>query len=69
MPKARRDSIQFVQGGYYHLYNRGARRLSIFRDKRDYLFALGLMKEYCRKFSLAMIAYCLMPNHYHFLVR
>ncbi|MGB1249789.1 MAG: transposase [Candidatus Promineifilaceae bacterium] len=69
MPKARRDLVQFVEGGYYHLYNRGARRLSIFQDKRDYVFALKLMKEYCRKFSLAMIAYCLMPNHYHFLVR
>jgi putative transposase len=27
------------------------------------------MKSYCLSFELTPIAYCLMPNHYHFLVR
>jgi len=27
------------------------------------------MKGYIREFSLAPIAYCLLPNHYHFLLR
>lgn len=27
------------------------------------------MKRYLEEFALSMIAYCLMPNHYHFLVR
>lgn len=59
----------FVAGHYYHLYNRGARRLSIFREEANYLFVLRKMKKYIGELDLTVIAYCLMPNHYHFLVR
>ena len=54
---------------YYHIYNRGARRLSIIREKENYFFILKKVKQYCIKYQLTIIAYCLMPNHYHFLVR
>ncbi len=53
----------------YHFYNRGARRLSIFREPDNYLFVLRKMKRYAREFDLTVIAYCLLPNHYHFLIR
>jgi len=35
----------------------------------NYLYLLWLVKEYAPKFGVAVIAYCLMPNHYHFLFR
>lgn len=60
---------QFVPGSYYHLYNRGAHRQSIFRQESDYLSVLARTKEVARLYQIAVIAYCLMPNHYHFLVR
>ena len=62
-------NIEFTQGGYYHIYNRGARRESIFRERDNYLFVLRQMKHYARELRIAVIAYCLMPNHYHLLVR
>lgn len=69
MPHARKDLIQWETGQHYHIYNRGARQLTIFPDQASYLEVLKMIKEYCRKYHFALLAYCLMPNHYHFLVR
>ena len=69
MPRARKDDISWQPGHYYHIYNRGARRLSIFREKENYFFVLGLIRKYLSEFNLSLIAYVLMPNHYHFLVQ
>ena len=61
--------IQYAQGQYYHIYNRGSGRQPIFREADNYLFVLRRVKEYIRALEIAVIAYCLMPNHYHFLLR
>lgn len=66
MPSPRPD---YLPGGYYHFYSRGAHRMSIFREAENYVYVLRKMKGYVRQFSLAPIAYCLLPNHYHFLLR
>ncbi|MFZ5917528.1 MAG: transposase [Chloroflexota bacterium] len=69
MPYARRDLVTWQPGGYYHLYNRGARGWRIFIEPDNYFFVLWRIKHYSLAFHLAVIAYCLMPNHYHLLVR
>jgi putative transposase len=58
-----------LPGHYYHLDNRGARRLTIFREEKNYHFVLLRVKKYCREYDLSPIAYSLLPNHYHFLLR
>ena len=60
---------EYLPGHYYHLYNWGAHQLSIFREEDNYLFVLRKTQTYCRSLDLTPIAYCLLPNHYHFLVR
>jgi REP element-mobilizing transposase RayT len=43
--------------------------LTIFREPENYRFVTGRIKHYVKVFDLSVIAYCLMPNHYHLLVR
>jgi len=64
-----RRTVNFGPGQCYHIYNRGADRTTIFREHNDYLFVLQKVKSYLADLDLTMIAYCLMPNHYHFVVR
>lgn len=69
MPYARKDTLIWQKGMYYHIYNRGARQVTIFREPTNYHFTISKMREYSRAQGISVIAYCLMPNHYHFLVR
>lgn len=64
-----RRKVEFAKGNYYHIYNRGAGRMSIFRSDENYLFLLRLLKKYAADFQITIIAYVLLPNHYHWLIR
>jgi REP element-mobilizing transposase RayT len=59
----------FSQGQYYHVYNRGAGRSAIFLNDVDYDRLLRLLKYHAERYGATVIAYCLMPNHYHILLR
>jgi REP element-mobilizing transposase RayT len=63
-----RRTPPFVPDVYYHFYNRGNNRQSIFFQPENYVFFLGGMKKYLLPF-VSIVAYCLMPTHYHILVR
>lgn len=58
----------FVPGLYYHIYNRGNNRQRIFFQPENYLYFLRNVKRYLAPLAKAT-AYCLMPTHYHLLVR
>lgn len=90
---------EYEAGGYYHIYNRGVEKRSVFEDEKDYKMflsylefyltpqePLGFDKEYLQGLSLKvkvspsrvlknyfgeikLLAYCLMPNHFHLFVR
>ncbi len=100
---ASKNSVkQYVENGYYHLYNRGVEKRKIFQDKQDYAVFLDYLKTYLMPKDteelnkrlmdentspqekahalkllkmnnfydeIHLISYCLMPNHFHFLVK
>jgi REP element-mobilizing transposase RayT len=55
--------------GYYHVFNRGSRRLHIFADERDRANFIRLLGKTALKQGVAVIAYLLMDNHYHLILR
>lgn len=80
----------FVNGHFYHIYNRGVEKRRIFEKNWDYSrfiktiryyqllgpkprlskFLLGsIFKPDTNKKIVEIICYCLMPNHFHFLVK
>lgn len=60
----------FVAGEHYHLYNRGNNFENIFIRREDYVRFLRLLRRHIvSKGTAEILAYCLMPNHYHLLVQ
>jgi REP element-mobilizing transposase RayT len=62
------STCKLIPGYYYHLYNRAVAGSLLFVEKRNYEFFLSKIKKYLVKKS-EILAYCLMPNHYHLLVK
>ena len=60
--------IPFEPEKYYHVYNHGNGNENIFRNDDNYYYFLRKCHEHLSPI-LATYAYCLMPNHFHFLVR
>lgn len=59
--------MDFVPNHFYHVYNRGNNGQSIFYDRQNYLYFLKKMKNHLKPYS-HVLAYCLMPNHFHWLL-
>lgn len=80
----------FVNGQFYHIYNRGTEKRPIFENRRDqnrfiqtmcYYQLEGPKPKFSNSFNnpffklnidkkiIDIVCYCLMPNHFHFLLR
>lgn len=58
----------YYKNTFHHLYNRGANKALIFYERENYRYFLQRMKYYRTKFNINILAYCLMPNHFHLFV-
>ena len=53
---------------YYHIYNRGNNKQSIFFEEKNYAYFINLMIKYLIPVA-NIYAYCLIKNHFHILVK
>lgn len=65
MPRGRRIS---PDNSIQHVLNRGNRRERIFNKPGDYEAFLRLMSEALGRVAMRILAFCLMPNHWHFVL-
>ena len=66
MPRTAR--IKSVSG-YYHIVARGIARQVLFEEDADYLFFLKILKKCKEEEQFRLLAFCLMENHFHLLVK
>ncbi len=57
----------FEEGHLYHIYNQGNNRQRIFFSRENYLFFLDKVRKHILPYA-DILAWCLMPNHFHFMV-
>lgn len=66
MPRRRRKDYT---GAWWHVGNRGVERGALFLGPEDYRYFLSLLAHAVHRLWIEIHAYCLMPNHFHLLVR
>ncbi|MCK4311357.1 MAG: transposase [Candidatus Cloacimonetes bacterium] len=61
--------MNFEEGHFFHIYGRANSNYEIlFKEEANYFFFLKKYQEYLSLF-FHTICYCLLPNHFHFLVK
>lgn len=65
MPRLARTDI----GDYvYHVLNRANARVRIFHTDKDYAQFEVILTEAVEKYTMRLLAYCIMPNHWHLVL-
>ena len=59
--------MEFQQNELYHIYNRGNNQRTVFFNRDNYLYFLRKVRKFILPYC-DILNYCLMPNHFHFLI-
>ena len=59
--------MQLEKGYLYHIFNQGNNQRKVFFNEDNYLFFLEKLKKHLSPFC-DVLAWCLMPNHFHLMV-
>jgi putative transposase len=60
--------VEFRTGQTYHLYNRGVNRQPIFFCAENWVYFIKRLRHYFQPELVDILAYCLMPTHYHLMI-
>jgi putative transposase len=64
-----REKRIVIPGMAYHVVNRATERRTIFHKPADYAAFLALVAKANARFPIELLAYCVMPNHWHLVLR
>ena len=68
MAKKEHYYTQFESGGIYHVYNRSIDKKPMFLNDENYMFFIRQFDKYLSDF-IKIQAYCLLGNHFHFMIQ
>ncbi|WAC42168.1 hypothetical protein [Pedobacter sp. SL55] len=68
MAKEEHYYTKFESGRFYHIYNRTIDKKKMFVNDGNYIFFLKRFSYYLNEL-IEVYAYCLLDNHFHFLIR
>ena len=66
MPRVAR---RLAPGVCYHVLNRGNDRSPLFRKPQDFAAFVAILAEAVERFDVDLFCWCLMPNHWHLVIR
>lgn len=64
----RKNQDVFLPDCFYHVFNRSNNKERLFKQPRNYQYLLNKYDQYLNPY-LKTYAYCLLRNHFHFLVK
>ena len=60
----------FWENEVYHVYNRSLTKETIFHNQKEFERFFKVLEKYRKEYtSLELIAYCILPNHFHFVIK
>jgi len=60
---------ELVDGGIYHVFNRGNDRRDLFQNQEDFNYFLNQLLMVKTELVVDLYHYCLMTNHFHLLIQ
>src|SRR6056297_77819 len=60
--------MKLYPGRIYHIYNRGNNHQKIFFERKNYFYFIQKMETHLHKHT-DILAWCLMPNHFHWMIK
>jgi putative transposase len=64
-----RKKDTFSPDNFFHVFNRAINGEYLIQSHANCEYCINLQWKYAKKFGIEIVAFCLMPNHYHFLVK
>lgn len=59
----------FKPNAIFHIYNHAIDDYQLCYDDEDYDYLINIIEDNFDKIPASIFAYCIMPDHYHFLIR